>query len=813
MDKLRQSVGAQSVTFYVQDPLWPDEFRLVAMPGVRHSEPMRGFTMSVRGALAESRRRYYDTAAEAVHESYQDDPPSLTKVRPEDRHLFAGFVEREGVVSLARFREVTPCGKACVLFVNFADKVYWRSSAAKERKMAIERAKRDIVARVDDLLRELQDFEEVPFRTLVRILEPVRKLADRDLVVTEDDIKDQFIEIAESALDVFGIDGISTIHLATHGGEALELVASSSNNRGGDLPPTQSVRDGEGLISWAALRKQALLIQDLATSAFRTIYVPSRPGMASGLVVPMMAGGVVLGVLNFESPKPNAFPPETVRLLWYLATEATICCRLIRELDSRSLTEQFLRLCHRSATKVGTSGTNSLHKLACLLNDSLGADQCDIWRCGQEGQFDLAGSSGDGAPPEPRANGWTNHIVTHGQSILLSRIVDRERFRAARWNGKRFVGMRKTRPVHTLSVDTIQDPRSLLLGRPIRAGGEIVGVAWMRFRDLVDSDADANLMRWADGFIGYSGLVIQALIHREHLEWAKYEDRNRAEFHEALFRTDGNPIPSEFPYVDCFAVAHPQHGGLGGDFFAIRIVNGPRPSLGVIVGDGEGHGPAGAIHMLPLITAFRSLGGASLDPAAVIERMRTFTQGMGVVGTCLYFEFRVGAGEIWVKGARAGHPHLLIIDRGTGIPTLFPRQQCATVPMFNEKAQRHALPEGPRFEDRYQLKESEVLIALTDGVCDTALWERLPVEIANSVQKLGRQAPLEDIARELERGAMNPASGLFEDDVMILVMQPNWNLVRETRTPSDPDQPTGARAEAPAFVESASSARPPAPSG
>src|SRR5712692_10363969 len=38
-----RSIGARCATFYVRDPWYTNELRLVSMPGVRVKEPMHGF--------------------------------------------------------------------------------------------------------------------------------------------------------------------------------------------------------------------------------------------------------------------------------------------------------------------------------------------------------------------------------------------------------------------------------------------------------------------------------------------------------------------------------------------------------------------------------------------------------------------------------------------------------------------------------------------------------------------------------------------------------------------------------------------------
>ena len=46
LDREREDVGATSCTFYVPDPYWEGDFRLISMPGVKLRERMHGWISS-----------------------------------------------------------------------------------------------------------------------------------------------------------------------------------------------------------------------------------------------------------------------------------------------------------------------------------------------------------------------------------------------------------------------------------------------------------------------------------------------------------------------------------------------------------------------------------------------------------------------------------------------------------------------------------------------------------------------------------------------------------------------------------------------
>lgn len=93
----------------------------------------------------------------------------------------------------------------------------------------------------------------------------------------------------------------------------------------------------QSVVGWVASKRQSLLITDLQDPRWRAIYKPlpvDRP-MRSELAVPLLgAGGGLIGVLNIESPLPDAFTSEDQHLLEALATQTVIALQEIRLLDA-----------------------------------------------------------------------------------------------------------------------------------------------------------------------------------------------------------------------------------------------------------------------------------------------------------------------------------------------------------------------------------------------------------------------------------------------------------------------------------------------
>ena len=78
---------------------------------------------------------------------------------------------------------------------------------------------------------------------------------------------------------------------------------------------------GKGISGLAAQKKRPIYISDVTRDRR---YIPSVPGMRTELAIPLMEQQKVVGILDCQSSKPNAFDNETVDLLTLFAAQASI---------------------------------------------------------------------------------------------------------------------------------------------------------------------------------------------------------------------------------------------------------------------------------------------------------------------------------------------------------------------------------------------------------------------------------------------------------------------------------------------------------
>ena len=84
---------------------------------------------------------------------------------------------------------------------------------------------------------------------------------------------------------------------------------------------SRRVRLGEGLVGWAAQRKEPVLVADVSKDPR---YINLVEDVRSELVIPMLIKGRCIGVFDLESPELDAFSKEHKELLTLLASQAAV---------------------------------------------------------------------------------------------------------------------------------------------------------------------------------------------------------------------------------------------------------------------------------------------------------------------------------------------------------------------------------------------------------------------------------------------------------------------------------------------------------
>ena len=119
--------------------------------------------------------------------------------------------------------------------------------------------------------------------------------------------------------------------------------------RYGEEATSKQVRLGEGLVGWAALHKEPLLVPDVSKEPR---YLKLVEDVRSELVIPMLIKDRVIGVFDLESPELDAFTKEHKELLTLLASQAAVAIENARLYEEVSRKEERIEKELRFAQRV-----------------------------------------------------------------------------------------------------------------------------------------------------------------------------------------------------------------------------------------------------------------------------------------------------------------------------------------------------------------------------------------------------------------------------------------------------------------------------
>jgi GAF domain-containing protein len=350
LELARHQYAVDVFAFYVaKDPFCPSFLRCWATAGARYPEAASHYRLkpiqtrgkpidNMEGVLCE----FYPNAKDPTSRNGNSpEVEELLKNDPTNNKLFGDFVTREDVVSRAIFLHLDPQRVAdALLTVNYKKEIEgqaWRASY-----------ERGLAALFQNLVAELPQIE-----FLVTDVEPGKKDLYRSLTSVAAIIDptqgapnprataiDQVKRILRAVLRPYEIDEqdwCATIHLYDPVKKVLRYAAAIGNLPKPE-PLEHPVATGKGVISWVALRQQAILINDLEKSKdFKRIHLPYyNPDIRSQLALPMMAGGELVGVLSLESTKPDVFKDWSVGYLKLAAGQATAAV-LLSKVDTEHI--------------------------------------------------------------------------------------------------------------------------------------------------------------------------------------------------------------------------------------------------------------------------------------------------------------------------------------------------------------------------------------------------------------------------------------------------------------------------------------------
>jgi sigma-B regulation protein RsbU (phosphoserine phosphatase) len=243
---------------------------------------------------------------------------------------YVGFVpEMNSAVVVPLLHKSRPIGALNILSRNRAQ--------FTDRDVAIVRqfAAHVAVALVNARLYERSRRDADAFETLAEIGREVTSLLDLDQLFT------RIAQLTKGVVDyrTFGIlllddSGELEMKLAVHYGEKVTVPR---------------VPLGEGLVGYAALHKEAVLVPDVSQDPR---YIKLVPDVRSELVIPMLLKDRCIGVVDLESPELDAFSKRDVEILTLLASQAAVAIENARLYEALRANEERLEKEVRFAQRV-----------------------------------------------------------------------------------------------------------------------------------------------------------------------------------------------------------------------------------------------------------------------------------------------------------------------------------------------------------------------------------------------------------------------------------------------------------------------------
>ncbi|MGQ9776894.1 MAG: GAF domain-containing protein [Thermodesulfobacteriota bacterium] len=101
-----------------------------------------------------------------------------------------------------------------------------------------------------------------------------------------------------------------------------------------------NIKLGRGITGWVAQKGEALLVNDVGKDPR---YIPGEEGIRSELCVPIIAGEKVIGVIDCQSKRINAFSEDDLRLLKVVGSQAGIFMEKVRLYEEIQRSEEKYR--------------------------------------------------------------------------------------------------------------------------------------------------------------------------------------------------------------------------------------------------------------------------------------------------------------------------------------------------------------------------------------------------------------------------------------------------------------------------------------
>ena len=243
--------------------------------------------------------------------------------------------------------------------------------------------------------------------------------ASAPLVRPESNLTDLAEQMAQAVTQEFALADCGVM-LINEAGDELKRIARAGSYRVETSVPLPLA--GRGLTASAARTGQVIYAPDVTT---RPEYLSGVAQTRSELVIPLKAGDRVIGVLDLQSPEPDAFDERSQRIVAAFAERAALALENARLLEQTRQRSAELEALARFSVVLRTSQTRA-EMLHAILNQVLGLFQAEgtMLTMRHPATGDLLVEVGQGAWANatsqhfPPGAGLTEHVITSGQPYV-----------------------------------------------------------------------------------------------------------------------------------------------------------------------------------------------------------------------------------------------------------------------------------------------------------------------------------------------------------------------------------------------------------
>ena len=503
LEELRRTTDAKSCFLHVAHPMYDGHFDLVGSAGqVDYPRLQNGIVFPPASLTQESCTQAQMFREHAAKEPSMRSRPGDPKLAPvveklaADNPLYRDFIEREGIVSCVRLVEHTPAGQVrAVLFVNFDRRRKFSHDHELENQIvsAFER----MVSLLDGCEREIK---EEPFSLGARLpasFDPV--VRSPAMFAAREVLQIGLEHLVENILFRFGFETkgfLASIFIYDPHNHTLKPRVTYGEDDQDRHPKSINITSGRGFLSYAALRRIALVVDDVHADKYSSIYEVFRFETRSEMVVPLLDGSELVGVLNLESKEIGAFSD---RLILPVSWTANQIASRYRRCISEALASRLERLYRARHPR----HEGPLQLIVNAAAEDLGVRRLDIWAYdARTDKFVSCAASYRNFEEDipPRKNGWTRFVVKHACPVFLH--IDRDGsakgHRWINWQWSPIKSEDKAPPSVHNEARRLRIECEMAV--PLMDRGACVGVLWLKFDD---QHAELPTTEWMNKYTDY----------------------------------------------------------------------------------------------------------------------------------------------------------------------------------------------------------------------------------------------------------------------------------------------------------------------